>query len=288
MKKIFLVAVAVCLLAGVRTFAQNEPYTPPTAETETIAGVVKHTNLRYGPIPDTIPDSRSDRIFDLYLPAGAAAGKPVPVYLFVHGGGFSGGDKSLHPDMHRLIAGAGFAVMSINYRLRFSYHPKPGGGLSKEAGGASEFPSWYRRAVHDAAEDADMALAWIRDHGAEYNLDPKTVFAGGGSAGAITVLYLVYGAGRQALPVRGVVDFWGGLENTAVIRHGAPPALIYHGDRDATIHFDYSVAIKHRMDEIGEKRTILHILGGRGHAQYKYITANRTDEIIAFFRSLMR
>ena len=88
--------------------------------------------------------------------------------------------------------------------------------------------------------------------------------------------------------MRGVVDFWGGMEDVSVIKPGAPPVLIYHGDHDETVRFEYGVAVKRRMDEIGEKRSILHIMGGRGHAQYKYIAENRVGEILAFFRSLMK
>ena len=104
----------------------------------------------------------------------------------------------------------------------------------------------------------------------------------------MTVLHLAYESGQQTLPIKGVVNFWGGLNDASVIQPGAPPALLYHGDHDATVHYGYSVAVKDRMDEIGEKRTILHVMGGQGHAAYKYISANRTDEIVAFFKKIMK
>ena len=54
-------------------------------------------------------------VLDLYLPAGRR--RPLPVIVFLHGGGWSGGTRTTGPDFRRFFAQDGFAMASIEYRL---------------------------------------------------------------------------------------------------------------------------------------------------------------------------
>ena len=56
-----------------------------------------------------------DLLLDLYRPAGSA--RPLPVIVFLHGGGWSGGTRTTGPDFKRFFAQDGFAMASIEYRL---------------------------------------------------------------------------------------------------------------------------------------------------------------------------
>jgi triacylglycerol lipase len=100
---------------------------------------------------------------DVYTSApDAGAGKPI--LLFVHGGGFTGGDKHRPGDFtyDNIMIWAvqnGFVGVNTNYRL------------------APEFP--YPNATQDVAS----AIAWARAHGAEYGGDPNKIFLWGHSAG---------------------------------------------------------------------------------------------------------
>ena len=60
------------------------------------------------------PDGR-DLALDLYRPSGASG--RLPVIVFLHGGGWSGGTRTTGPDFSRFFAQDGFAMASIEYRL---------------------------------------------------------------------------------------------------------------------------------------------------------------------------
>ena len=54
---------------------------------------------------------------DLYIPRTAPT-RPLPIALYVHGGGLTAGDKAdLNPTFLDALAKAGYAVVSVNYRL---------------------------------------------------------------------------------------------------------------------------------------------------------------------------
>ena len=115
-------------------------------------------NVRYGP--------HARNVFDLWLPKSAA---PAPLVLFIHGGGFKGGDKSaVDPAAVRQYLAAGWALASINYRLTDTA-PAPAAYL-----------------------DCGRALQHLRHHAKQWRLDPKRVAATGGSAGAGTSMWLAF------------------------------------------------------------------------------------------------
>lgn len=103
---------------------------------------------------------------DLYLPKGAQPGLPLMVY--VHGGAWIGGDKTLYRFFGEGFRKEGFAVAILNYRL--------------SAAGKFLVPSH--------AEDCAQAIAFLAANKAQYPYDPKKIFLVGHSAGAHTIAYL--------------------------------------------------------------------------------------------------
>ena len=115
-----------------------------------------HANVSYG------PDERN--VLDVW---SAKSDKPTPLVIFIHGGGWAGGDKSSVTDkILKAMLGHGISVASINYR----YTPQ------------NILPA----PVHDAAR----AVQFLRSKAAEWNLDPKRFGAYGISAGGCTTLWL--------------------------------------------------------------------------------------------------
>jgi len=97
------------------------------------------------------------RLADIFLPQGV--NRPVPVILWVHGGGWRFGDRKLAPDLSRWFAERGFAMVSFDYRL------------SDEV----KFP--------DPVVDVNTAVRWVRSIAEEYALDPEAIGLWGSSAG---------------------------------------------------------------------------------------------------------
>lgn len=109
-------------------------------------------------------------VFDLWQPTGnAAEGRPSPLVVFFHGGGFRSGDKSrIGRTLLDGLRRNGVAVAAANYRLTDT----------------APFPA----PMHDAAR----ALQFIRLHAEDYGIDPERVAAIGGSAGAGISLWLAF------------------------------------------------------------------------------------------------
>lgn len=108
--------------------------------------------------------SDSNHRLDIYRPKGATG--PLPVVLYVHGGGFQLLSKETHWLMGLLFARAGYVVCNISYRLA-PLHP---------------FPA--------ALEDTVSAFCWIAKHIDEYGGDPQRLVLAGESAGANLVCAL--------------------------------------------------------------------------------------------------
>jgi len=99
----------------------------------------------------------TDLLLDLYRSANATA--RLPVILFLHGGGWSGGTRTTGPDFKRYFAQDGFAMASIDYRLT----------------PAGVFPN--------NAEDVKTAIRWLRKNANTYNLNSQRICLWGTSAG---------------------------------------------------------------------------------------------------------
>jgi hypothetical protein len=100
--------------------------------------------------------------------------RDAPVFVFVHGGGFTGGDKHVPGTPRYDYLGAwavrnGWAGVTITYRLA-PEHSWPSG-----------------------AQDVAAAVAWIRDNIADYGGDPDRIVVAGNSAGAVHVASYVTG-----------------------------------------------------------------------------------------------
>lgn len=108
-------------------------------------------------------------VFDLWL---AKSEKPTPLVVYVHGGGFTEGDKSryyLSEDVVRFL-NAGVSVVLINYR--FMNQPPYG--------------------ILGSMNDSKRCIQYLRFHAEKFNIDKNRIACTGGSAGAGTALWLAF------------------------------------------------------------------------------------------------
>lgn len=281
-----VVTVFVCLFITTTDVTQAQ-----TAGKQLAYEVKVVRNLRYAEKPEGVyvVDTSSDRLLDVYLPVDEGREKR-PVILFIHGGGFAGGDKSNNEQFWKDLASHGFVVVSANYRLYRKFN-KPSGSsaganMNKGLRPTGKFHPTLQKAIATASDDATRAFEWIKENADTYRMDTQRVAVSGGSAGAMAILYLAFASGQQVLPIRAVVNMWGGLQDASVIGEGAPPLLTFHGDQDDHIHVDYARALDSRMKEIGGVSE-LYVLEDEKHALYKLIHKKYIGTIVSFLRRVI-
>lgn len=114
---------------------------------------------------------------NVWVPEGAA-GKSLPVVVYIHGGAMVAGDGSEPRYDGAAFARRGIVVVTINYRL----------GVF----GALALPELTHESAHHASGnygylDQSAALRWVHDNIAAFGGDPAKVTVGGQSAGSFSV-----------------------------------------------------------------------------------------------------
>lgn len=105
---------------------------------------------------------------DVYRPSNPGT-QARPAVILVHGGAWSGLDKSTMKGMASFLAREGFVAFSVDYRL---YDGKD----------KNRWPAQL--------DDAQRAVRWVRANAAKYGVDPNEIGAFGHSAGAQIVALL--------------------------------------------------------------------------------------------------
>ena len=121
-------------------------------------------NVSYGP-------HRMQRIYFWR----AKSDKPTPLLFYIHGGGWSGGDRSVVRSMLKPALDAGISVVSVEYRT------------IKDSTADGLVPP-----VKGPMFDCARALQFTRSKAKEWNLNKTKVALAGGSAGACTSLWLAF------------------------------------------------------------------------------------------------
>jgi para-nitrobenzyl esterase len=118
---------------------------------------------------------------------------PVPVMVWVHGGGNTAGSGIEALFNGEMLASHGVVVVNVNYRLGvFGFFAHP--GLTKE--------SPHHASGNYGLADQIMALRWVQDNIAKFGGDPKNVTIFGESAGAGDVNALIASPLTKGLFVR--------------------------------------------------------------------------------------
>lgn len=113
-----------------------------------------------------------ENVFDIFL---VAATEPTPLIIFMHGGGFTDGDKGVTylnaREEIREVLTNGASYATINYRL---------------------LEEVDNEGVIKPLSDSRRCLQFLRYHHEQLNVDPSRVALYGSSAGAGTNLWLAF------------------------------------------------------------------------------------------------
>jgi arylformamidase len=124
------------------------------------------------PAPASAPASASVSTSASAPVSASASAVAAPVLVFLHGGGFRGGEPSFNGYQGRVYLEAGSVFVSMGYRLTPEVR----------------FP--------DTCEDVELGLVWLYEHIAERGGDPGRIYLAGHSAGAM----LAAAVGLRELP----------------------------------------------------------------------------------------
>jgi acetyl esterase/lipase len=201
-----------------------------------------------------LPADRSERL-DLYVQYARDFKVRRPGVLFIHGGGFTAGDKAEYrsASVSADLARAGYVVVSCNYML-----------------GAKDKPGVWPRNIADCRD----AIRWMRANADALGLDPDRIAVAGGSAGGYLALMVGLSddktgpggdpSAKHSAKVSAVIDMYGVVnfskhgkgvvpgvsaadqaaylpENQCDVKD--PAVLILHGTADTTVDIAQSDAM---------------------------------------------
>jgi acetyl esterase/lipase len=262
---------------------------------------------------DVVIGKGGDRDLHAEIAYPKYATQPMPAIIFIHGGGWIGGNHKLSPILQ--IAKSGYFGASIEYRL-------------------SNVAKWPAQ-----IEDCKLGVRWLRANAVRYNIDPNRIGVWGESAGGHLVTCLGTMAdvkeyeGDGGYPgvssaVQAVVDFYGptdftrpGIYSPAAIKMteglfgvpyeqnpdlwksgsplyyvaaGDPPMLLVHGDSDNIVPIAQSTVFDEALTKAGVPHQFL-IVKNAGHGfepkPGTIIDPSRADidkAVFAFFNKYLK
>ncbi len=217
----------------------------------------------------------NSQTMDIYIPNGTVT-HPLPLAIFVHGGGMTSGDKAdINPTFLDALASAGYVVASVNYRLAPQY----------------KFPTQI--------EDLKCAIRYLRANAQIYGVNGSEIFLFGTSAGgelsaiaAFTGAHSEFDVGlylNESSSVTAAVDMFGPANLTSYasystpqkvfgdnqsklviasptyyVHANSPPILIIQGVKDKTVPESQSVELYSDLAAAGDQ-TQLILVQNMGH-----------------------
>ncbi|MCM8820396.1 MAG: alpha/beta hydrolase [Candidatus Omnitrophica bacterium] len=243
-------------------------------------------------------------LMDIYIPENQ---KPLPLVVWIHGGGWKKGSKENCYPALRLLP-YGYAVASINYRLT----------------GIASFPAQL--------EDCKSAIRYLRANGAKYNLNTEKIGVWGSSAGGHLAALLgttgdisdfdkgdylefsskvqavcdYYGPSsisdmhwrsdrygnspEQLLIGKGEGDFTEKAKKASpvtYVNNDSAPFFIVHGDKDNVVHISQSKLLYDSLLKAGVDVEI-HIIKGAGHGGPEFTRQDIIEKVVSFFDSYLK
>lgn len=276
MKRVYVTAAILLFSLSPLVFGQS------TADTTT--SWLVDVLMNYSVVPNITYSTADNYECKLDLYARRNSPTPVPVVVFIHGGGWVGGVKESGTFWLLPWIKMGFSVVNIEYRLaRVALAPA-------------------------AVEDCRLALRWVMKNSRMYNFDSSRVVITGASAGghlALITGMLDSTAGFDApkewdqtnptMRVAAIVNWFGitdvkdllsgtNRQNYAVswlgslpnreaiadrvspltyVRKGLPPVLSIHGTNDNLVPYSHATRLHQALDRAGVSNQLVTIPDGK-------------------------
>jgi len=163
-----------------------------------------------------------------------------PVILYVHGGGFAGGERD-HPDHEaflRHMAHKGYVTATMSYTLQ-----RKGKSFGCEVNAGDKIQTFLT-----TAQDISRAAAFLIRNKDEFSINPSKIVIAGSSAGAEAVLHAAYwnetksDSAGTILPgdfsYGGVISMAGATSNiNHITGENAIPTQLFHGTCDRLVPY---------------------------------------------------
>lgn len=242
--------------------------------------VLRETRAMFRPLVEALPWANRPVVADLAyglnerqrIDVYPCARPDAPVLLFIHGGGFIGGDKANDPPFYgnvgRYFAEHGYCAAAVNYRLAPAYC----------------WPS--------GASDVALAIDWIVANIAEHGGDPTRLLLLGQSAGASHALSYLFDPRcdpTQRSTIKAAVlmsgfysampppdggpriyfgdDETGWVERSPIthVASGHLPMLLSVAQWDPAVIASQTLALAQKLNDVDQRPPRTEWLGGQNH-----------------------
>jgi len=215
---------------------------------------------------------------DLFEPAGHKPSDRRTCFVFIHGGGWAGGEPRRMYSYCDHFAKLGLLCASLEYRL-ISQSTSP------------------RTTPFDCVKDGRSAIRYLKAHAGELGLDPAKIVVAGGSAGghvaaatalfddvneasddaaisptpaALVLFYPVIDTSKDGYGNGKCGANWKDISPVDHVRPGLPPTLVFHGTGDTVTPFAGAKRFDDEMRAAGNRcELVVHEGGIHGYFLYE-------------------
>ena len=221
----------------------------------------------------------------LFEPAGHKPTDARGCFVFIHGGGWTGGEPRRMYTYCDHFAKLGLLCASVEYRLM----KKPEGTTP-----------------HDCVRDGRSAIRYLKVNATTLGIDPAKIVVAGGSAGGhvaagtalfdgvdndgddlaistttagLVLLYPVIDTSPQGYGNEKCGTDWRTISPVDQVRAGLPPTIVFHGTADGVTPFAGAKLFAERMKVAGNRCEL--VVGERGHHGYFLYDRELYDAAVA-------
>ena len=210
----------------------------------------------------------------VYHSAIKESNKKSPAIVFFFGGGWNNGTVKQFEPQAIYFSQRGMTCILVDYRVKEKHKTTP----------------------FESLKDAKSAIRYIRSHANELQIDPSKITAAGGSAGghlaaatalvtdynesadntsiscipnALVLFNPVFDNGPGGYGYERIGDAYKNFSPLHNIKSGAPPTIVFLGEKDHLIPVETAKYYKTVMEKV-KSRCDLFLYEGQGHGFFNY------------------